>query len=79
MNAVIMSAFSDELTKLATPPVAAAGESGLQLAGKLLKKIPGKHVASAVGGASLLYGGHRLVQDVKAGEQLRKQQAGGGY
>jgi len=73
MNAVIMSAFSDELTKIAT------GESAMQLAGKIVKKIPGKHVASAAGGAGLLYAGHRLVKDVQAGEQMRKQQAGGSY
>ena len=71
-NPFIITAFSDELSKLANVQTETAG----QLMGKLVKKVPLGHVASAGVGAGLLYGGHRLYKDIKAGEQLRKQQAG---
>jgi hypothetical protein len=42
----------------------------------LLKGIKTRDLAAAAAGAGSLYGGNRLVQDIRVGEQVRKQQRG---
>lgn len=60
--------FSKEAQKLAS------GE-GRATKG-ILKGVKTRDLAAAGLGAAALYGGSRLYNDIKAGEQLRKQQRG---
>jgi hypothetical protein len=73
------ASFSDELSKMATGATAAEAQEGAAALKKGLSSfITKRDLGAGAIGAGLLYGGNRAVTDIRAGEQLRKQQAQGG-
>ena len=73
LNRHFFHAFSDEMRKNAS--YASTAFRGVEGAAK--KLITKRDLAAAAIGAGGLYGANRIIKDVAAGEQIRKQQAGG--
>jgi hypothetical protein len=71
MDSDMMRSFREEAQKIAS------AAQNTKAVGGLLSKIRPKDVGLVGIGAAGLYGTQRLYQDVKAGEQMRKQQRRG--
>lgn len=65
MDVSTFNAFSDEVRKIAARPMSGP-----------LRGVRARDLALVGVGAGGLYAGKRLYDDIKAGEQLRRQQRG---
>jgi hypothetical protein len=68
----LFRAFSDEVAKLASGISPHAAEDTVHHVAELVRKVKPRDAALVAGGAGAFYGGQRLVNDVRMGEQMRQ-------
>ena len=68
----LLRAFSGEVAKLASGGAPDAAEDAAHHLAQLVKKVKPRDAALVAGGAGAFYGGQRIVNDVRMGEQMRQ-------